>query len=204
VEVLEGTLEKERAGARESASVTTRLAAEKDGEIAGLKKKIAELPTSEEYAKVKRQLRVVQAVEYNMLDSDTLEEGGGSAGDNNDLDEAGRETLRLEEMLMAKNKQLEKRVAESNRLMDTKVEELRLLQLRERTLEAKVEEQVTFFLPHSSSSSSSSSSSWSLLVFPLPPPCGCVDGAALLLDCRAIGCFLPSLVHFHCHRCKCF
>ena len=143
--MLEGTLEKERAGARESASVTARLAAEKDGEIAGLKKKISELPTSEEYAKVKRQLRVVQAVEYNMLDSDTLEEGGVRAGDNDDLDEAGRETLKLEEMLMAKNQQLEKRVAESNRLMDTKVEEVRLLQLRERTLEAKVEQQVTFF-----------------------------------------------------------
>lgn len=64
----------------------------------------------------------MQAVEYNMLDSEALE--GGSANSPEEDGEGAGESLRLEEMLLTKNQQLERRLAEANRLMDGKLEEV--------------------------------------------------------------------------------
>lgn len=73
MEVLEESLQSERANQRETAEHHARQLRVKEEDVEALRRTIAQLPTMADHQKLRRQLRVLQAVEYNMRDSDALD-----------------------------------------------------------------------------------------------------------------------------------
>ena len=147
VEILEEALQKERDTARRAFDEHVRTLKAKEQEAEALKDKIGKLPTLGDYHALQRQLKILQAVEYNTLDTLDLDLGGApsEAG-------GGEETRKLEEMLMAKNKQLESRLTEAKRACETAQTDAKALQeelaavqrksLEQGSLIAKLEEQL--------------------------------------------------------------
>jgi homeobox protein cut-like len=147
VEILEEALQKERDTARRAFDEHVRALKAKEQEAEALKEKMGKLPTLGDYHALQRQLKILQAVEYNTLDTLDLDLGGApsEAG-------GGEETRKLEEMLMAKNKQLESRLTEAKRACETAQADAKALQeelaaLQRKSLEqgsliAKLEEQL--------------------------------------------------------------
>lgn len=69
VEILEESLQKERDKAQEVVGGYLKEIRQKEVEVVELKSKISELPSLEDHRSLRRQLRVLQAVEYNMVDA---------------------------------------------------------------------------------------------------------------------------------------
>eukprot|EP00802_Teleaulax_amphioxeia_P005620 Tamp_05624.p1 GENE.Tamp_05624~~Tamp_05624.p1 ORF type:complete len:778 (-),score=319.41 Tamp_05624:587-2869(-) len=135
VEILEESLQKERETSRRTVDEHVRALKSKEQEAEALKDKIAKLPTLADYQSLQRQLKIMQAVEYNTLDDLDLEGGATSEAG------GGEETRKLEEMLMAKNKQLENRLTEARRACDAAEGEAKGLQEQLAELQRKSLEQ---------------------------------------------------------------
>jgi homeobox protein cut-like len=148
VEILEESLGAERAKAQQTAENHARTIQDKDAQAAALQRTIEGLPTMEEHRQVLRQLRVVQAVEYNMVDAlnPELEEAdtadlGAPQRQGADAPESV-EVRRLEEMLMKKIKQLEAKLTDANQKLDEAHADRDETKVRETGLQARLNEQV--------------------------------------------------------------
>lgn len=116
VEILEESLQKERDKAQEVVGGYLKEIRQKEVEVVELKSKISELPSLEDHRSLRRQLRVLQAVEYNMVDALDAElgEGGEAREDKDALARAlGEQRDRLKasnSVLEAENAALKKKV----------------------------------------------------------------------------------------------
>jgi len=145
---LEETLQKERDTSRHTIEQHVRALKTKEQESESLREQISKLPLLVDYRALQRQLKIMQAVEYNTLD--TLD--SDIPGDPSPDSMGGEETRKLEEMLMVKNKQLESKLAEAKRAADAAQEQVLVLKqqlddverksLEQGALVAKLEEQV--------------------------------------------------------------
>ncbi|EKX47927.1 hypothetical protein GUITHDRAFT_106475 [Guillardia theta CCMP2712] len=140
VEILEESVQKERDTAQQAAEQHLRQLKVKEQEIEHLKQTISELPSQADYRRLKRQIQILQAVEYNMPDA--LESAmNESDEEHEDEDNKGSEIRKLEEILIAKNRQLDSKLTETKRLLDSTNDELKELKKKETEAEQKIAEQ---------------------------------------------------------------
>ena len=158
VEILEESLQKEREAGRHAIEQHLRALRGKEQEIETLKSTVAKLPSLEDHRELQRQFKIMQAVEYNTLDTldqdpcdDASEDGTGRPLD------GGSEARKLEDLLLAKNRQLEGKATEAKRAADAAQSEVERIReelegaqrkaLEQGALIAKLEEQL--FQKHS-------------------------------------------------------
>eukprot|EP00960_Hanusia_phi_P044864 756872-Hanusia_phi.AAC.3 len=140
VEILEESVQKERDAAQQAAEQHLRQLKAKEQEIEHLKQLMSELPSQADYRRLKRQIQILQAVEYNMPDAleSVMNE---SDEEHEEEDHKGSEIRKLEEILIAKNRQLDSKLTETKRLLDSTTDELKELKKKETDAEQKVAEQ---------------------------------------------------------------
>ena len=110
VDILQETLDRERSAFALMSQDSSRQLQHKTEELLRVQREVAQLPSAADVARLKRQLRMMQAVQYNLVDAELVEDP-----DSPDSGGAWAEQRRLEEALMNKNQLLETKLNDMRR-----------------------------------------------------------------------------------------